>query len=145
MEVKSPSFKQGASIPKKYTCQGEDLSPSFTFHNLPEGTRSLAIIVEDPDAPSGTFIHWLGWNLNPTVQLDEGKAFPIQGNNGYGQVKYRGPCPPAGQTHRYFFKFYALDALLDLPSGSSKSELEQQIKVHALDHAEWMGTYKKLL
>lgn len=144
MELKSPAFQQGKPIPKKYTCQGEDISPPLVIGGLPSGTKSIALIVEDPDAPHGTFDHWIGWNLDPAqINLEEGKAFPSEGKNGFGDTRYRGPCPPPGTPHRYYFKLYALDGKIDLPQGSTKQQLEDAIKSHIIGHAELMGTYKR--
>lgn len=144
MEIKSSAFNHGKPIPKKHTCEGEDISPMLTFHNVPKGTQSLALIVDDPDAPRGTFDHWIGWNLNPDhLTLSEGESLPVQGKNGFGEIGYRGPCPPPGSPHRYFFKLYALDTKISLPSGSSKRQLEEAIKGHVIEKAELFGTFQR--
>lgn len=144
MEINSPAFINGESIPKKYTCQGEDISPALFFDGIPKGTKSLALIVDDPDAPRGTFVHWIGWNIAPEEHsFEEGKPLPFEGKNSFGLKGYKGPCPPPGNSHRYFFKLYALDIRVDLPPGSAKDELEAVMKGHVLDHAELVGTYKR--
>jgi Raf kinase inhibitor-like YbhB/YbcL family protein len=143
MEVESAAFTDGDFIPKKYTCQGEDLSPPLHFKDLPKGTKSLAIIVDDPDAPMGVFDHWIAWNIPANNELKEAFNAAKSGKNGFGNNGYRGPCPPRGETHRYFFKVYALDDFLDLPVGSSKKDLENALKPHVLGSAELIGKYKK--
>lgn len=143
-------FENHQPIPAKYTCDGENVSPALQFMNVPDKAKSLAIIVDDPDAPRGTFDHWIIWNLPPDVKkLSEGAteikhltSHPKQGSNGYQENKYKGPCPPPGKPHRYFFKLYALDALLTLPEGVSKQELENAMKGHILEKAELIGTYQ---
>lgn len=141
-------FENHQPIPAKYTCDGEDISPALKFMNIPHNAKSLAIIVDDPDAPRGTFDHWILWNLPPDLtQLSEGtpelKHFSSkQGTNGFQEMNYRGPCPPPGKPHRYFFKLYALDTFLTLPEGAKKSELEEAMKGHILEKAELIGTYQ---
>lgn len=143
-------FENHQPIPAKYTCDGDDVSPALKFMNIPKNAKSLAIIVDDPDAPKGTFDHWIIWNLPPDLlQLTEGSremrgfsTHPKQGINGFKQNRYRGPCPPPGKPHRYFFKLYALDTLLELNEGSSKQALEKAMEGHILEKAELVGTYK---
>lgn len=144
LKIESPAFKDQEKIPSKYTCEGEDLSPPLHFINIPTKAKSLALIVDDPDAPMGTFDHWIAWNLPPTTtELKEGAAVPLEGVNGFGATRYRGPCPPRGKPHRYFFKLYALDTLLDLEAGSTKSGLEQAMEGHILSKAELVGLYQR--
>lgn len=144
MKIESIAFSNGQSIPIQYTCQGADISPPLRISFIPTGAKSLALIVEDPDAPRGTFDHWIGWNLEPRENsLEEGSTLPVEGTNGYGKIGYKGPCPPAGKAHRYFFKLYALDTTLDLPPGASKKELEQAMDGHILQKAELIGTYQR--
>lgn len=144
MKIETTAFQQGKPIPKKFTCQGEDVSPDLAFIDAPEGTKSFALIVDDPDAPNGTFDHWLVWNIPGDSQgLPEGAEVPNQGKNSYGENSFRGPCPPPGKPHRYFFKLYALDATLNLPDGSSKSKLESAMQGHILGKAELMGTFQR--
>lgn len=144
MEMKSPAFEHTHSIPKKYTCEGQNVSPQLFFEDIPEGCKSLVLLVDDPDAPKGNFAHWIAWNIDPKVKsLDEGVQGLMQGVNGFRQNNYRGPCPPPGNAHHYFFKAYALDSVLDLPEGSTKSQVEQAMEGHILSMAELVGTYKR--
>ncbi len=142
MKLASPVFAHQAMIPRKYTCQGEDINPPLTISNIPEDTISLALINEDPDAPMGTWNHWLIWNIKPTGEIRENSAPGTQGKNSWGRNDYGGPCPPSG-THRYFFKLYALDTELDLPAGATKEELEKSMVGHILEQAESIGVYRK--
>lgn len=141
-------FEYQQPIPAKYTGDGQNVSPPLKFGELPQGTKSLALILDDPDAPSGIFVHWVVWNISPNVlvisegapELNQAK----QGKNSYDKTGYKGPNPPPGKPHRYFFKLYALDApSLDLPEGSTKAQLEEAMKGHILDEAEFMGTYQR--
>lgn len=144
MKLKSSAFEHHQPIPKKYTCDGEDLSPPLQLSDIPSGTKSLALIVDDPDAPRGTFDHWIVWNIPPnTTSLPERFEGPKQGRNHFGDLRYRGPCPPPGKPHRYFFKVYALDTLVDVAKGSSKEQLEAAMEGHILSRAELVGTYQR--
>jgi Raf kinase inhibitor-like YbhB/YbcL family protein len=145
MKIKSSAFEHQGSIPAKYTCEGDDISPPLTFSGIPAEAESLVLILDDPDAPMGTFDHWLVWNLPPKQHhLSEGaKNLPVLGRNDFEELRYRGPCPPPGKPHRYFFKLYALDIQLDLPEGSSKDEVEEAMKGHILDKAELIGIYQR--
>jgi Raf kinase inhibitor-like YbhB/YbcL family protein len=144
-------FKSQQPIPTQYTCDGENISPPLNFSQIPPKAKSLALIMDDPDAPKGTFDHWVVWNLPPDIkQLTEDakeltrlSPSPVQGVNGYGKAYYQGPCPPAGKPHHYHFKLYALDALLSLPEGSSKRQVEEAMKGHILVQAELIGTYQR--
>ena len=142
MKITSPAFKHNASIPAKYTCQGEDVSPPLAFNDIPEDAQTLALINDDPDAPMGTWDHWIIFNLDPSKKIAEGDAPGTQGKNSWGRNDYGGPCPPSG-THRYFFKLYALDAALELPEGVTKHEVEEAMEGHILAQAELIGLYKK--
>jgi Raf kinase inhibitor-like YbhB/YbcL family protein len=142
MKLASPVFTHNTLIPKKYTCQGEDISPPLTITDIPKSTVSLVLINDDPDAPMGTWDHWLIWNIQPVAKIEENSAPGIQGKNSWNRNDYGGPCPPSG-THRYFFQLYALDLMLDLPKGSTKAELKASMEGHILDHAELIGLYKK--
>jgi Raf kinase inhibitor-like YbhB/YbcL family protein len=143
--VHSADFEHGEPIPTRNSCEGQDLSPPLSWSGAPEGTRSLALVVDDPDAPAGTFTHWLGWGLDPGAQrLGEGEAAPVEGRNDFGTTGYRGPCPPSGHgRHRYFFRLYAVDSGLDLGSGADKRELERALEGHTLAVAELIGTYER--
>lgn len=144
MIVTSPEFEQFQSIPDRFTCQGQNISVPLHFLEIPENVQSYAIIVDDPDAPSGVFTHWLAWNIPATtVALNEGDKVPRQGKNSFGVIGYKGPCPPPGKPHRYFFKVYALDTVLNLPEGSSKEELETAMESHIIGQAEIVGLYKR--
>lgn len=144
MKVTSPAFEQYQEIPKRHTCDGEDLSPPLFFQEVPKTVKSYALIVEDPDAPRGTFDHWIAWNIaGDAVGLAEGSPAPQEGLNHFGSNGYRGPCPPPGNPHRYFFRVFALDTILELPKGTTKEELQRAIKGHILSQAELVGTYKR--
>ena len=146
----STVFKQGESIPERYSCDGEDISPALEWTDPPAGTQSLALILDDPDAPGGTWVHWVLFSIPAAARgLSEGVSDPAEqsdggrhGENSWGQPGYGGPCPPGG-THRYFFKLYALDQELDLAALSSKAELEAAMQGHILAQAELMGTYSR--
>ena len=143
--LESSAFEPGGPIPRRHSCEGEDLSPPLSWSGAPDGTRSLALVVDDPDAPAGTFTHWLGWALDPgATGLDEGEAAPVEGRNDFGTSGYRGPCPPPGHgRHRYSFRLYALDSEPDLLPGASKRALERTLKGHTLATAELIGTYER--
>jgi Raf kinase inhibitor-like YbhB/YbcL family protein len=144
MQVESSAFKHGQTIPKKYTCEGENISPPLIFKDLPEDVKTLALIVDDPDAPNGTFDHWITWNLPGNIKgLEENATVLLGGKNSYNDLKYHGPCPPPGKAHRYFFKLYALDTELDLKAGISKLELEKAMKGHIIGKAEFIGMYQR--
>lgn len=142
MNVSSPVFKHNQMIPRKYTCQGEDTNPPLTIESIRSGTKSLALIVDDPDAPMKTWVHWVVFNIPVMEKIEENTVPGRQGRNDFGRNDYGGPCPPSG-THRYFFKIYALDTLLDLPEGVRKSEVEKAMEGHILEKAEIIGLYKK--
>lgn len=143
MQIIAPSFSNGGTIPSKYTCDGENMSPQLDFSGIPEGTKSLALIADDPDAPSGVFTHWLLWNMDPKVSsIPEGSvpAGATLGKNSVGNTGYTGPCPPSGM-HHYIFKIYALDTMLDVPSSADKKILEDAITGRILAKAEITGLY----
>ena len=142
MKITSSAFTHNAMIPKKYTCQGKDISPPLAISDIPEGTVSLALILDDPDAPRRTWEHWIIWNIKPTREIKEDSAPGTQGKNSWGRQDYGGPCPPSG-THRYFFKLYAIDNEIDLPAGATKAELEAAMKGHILEQTELIGLYQK--
>ena len=142
MNLSSPEFKNNQPIPERFTCEGADINPTLVVEGIPDTARSLALIVDDPDAPMGTWVHWVIFNIPPTSRINEDRVDGTQGRNDSGGIKYHGPCPPSG-THRYFFKIYALDALLDLKEGVSKDELAQAMEGHVLDKAELIGLYGK--
>ena len=143
LKITSSAFEEEGMIPSRYTCEGENISPALAIENIPPGARSLAIIMEDPDAPNGTFDHWLTWNLPIKNKIEENSKAGISGINGFGKNGYGGPCPPSG-THRYFFRVYALDVELDLTPGSNKVILLEAIDDHIMAMGELMGKYKKV-
>jgi len=142
MQITSNEFEHNGFIPRKFTCQGRDISPPLTIDNIPQGTRTFALIVDDPDAPMGTWVHWVVFNISPAKEILEGTIPGTQGINDFGKRNYGGPCPPSG-THRYFFKLYALDSELKVPEGLTKEELERAMEDHILAQAELIGLYKK--
>jgi Raf kinase inhibitor-like YbhB/YbcL family protein len=145
MELTSSAFGDGEPIPRRHTCEGEDLSPPLTWTDAPEGTSALALIVDDPDAPRGTFTHWLAWGIDPAAGgLREGEAGPVEGRNDFGQTTYRGPCPPPGHgPHRYFFRLHALEQALELEPGAGKADLERALSAGSVAVAELMGMYER--
>jgi len=150
MEIKSTAFKQGARIPSKYTCDGMDVSPPLEWSNAPSGTKYFAIVCDDPDAPMGTWVHWVIYDIPASTTSLPEKVPPLkevtnsakQGMNDFRAIGYGGPCPPSGE-HRYFFKLYALDAPTGLKAGAAKAHLLEAIKGHILGDAELMGKYKR--
>lgn len=145
MHIGSSAFDHNQKIPAKYTCDGEDINPSLDFAEVPEGAKSLALIVDDPDAPAGTWVHWTLWNIAPDIQEIEEKGVPegaVQGMTSFGRPGYGGPCPPSG-THRYFFKLYALDTELELPEDADAHELEEAMAGHILAQSELIGLYSR--
>ena len=144
-ELLSPAFDSGQPIPARYTCEGDDASPPLIWSGVPEGTASLALVVDDPDAPSGTFTHWLAWEIGPeAAELREGESPPAEGRNDFGSVGWRGPCPPHGHgPHRYFFRLYALDGSLDLRAGADSSEVGRALEDRVPAAAELVGTYER--
>ncbi|MFZ5955703.1 MAG: YbhB/YbcL family Raf kinase inhibitor-like protein [Nanoarchaeota archaeon] len=145
MKIKS-AFNDGKEIPKKYTCDGENISPPLEISDIPKKTKSLAIIMDDPDAPAKVWVHWIIWNIpiaSTSIKIEEnGEIFGIKGANDSQELEYSGPCPPSG-THRYFFKVYALDDNLSLPKGASKEELEDEMQNHIIEKSQLIGTYSK--
>ena len=144
-ELTSPAFEDAQRIPRKHTCEGEDVSPPLAWSGMPEGTGSLALVVDDPDAPGGTFTHWRAWGIAAAAGgLGEGEAPPFEGRNDFGSVGWGGPCPPPGHgPHRYFFRLHALEGELGLPAGAAKAEVERAIAGRALAVAELVGIYER--
>jgi hypothetical protein len=149
MKISSAAFAAGEMIPKKFTCDGLDTSPKLDWTEPPAKTQSFALIMDDPDAPAGTWVHWVLFDLPADVrELAEGVAKQEQtvngarqGRNDFGKIGYGGPCPPPGSPHRYFFKLYALDAKLNLKAGATKADVEGAMRGHILAHAEMIGKY----
>lgn len=150
LKVTSPDFTAGGAIPKQFTCDGADISPALSWNDPPAGAQSFSLIADDPDAPVGTWVHWVLFDLPPNVrslsqnvpktgQLESGAR---QGMNDFDKIGYGGPCPPRG-THRYFFKLYALDTKLNLKAGATKKEVERAQQGHVLAQGEYMGRYSR--
>ena len=152
MEIKitSSAFEPGGMIPVQYTCDGQDVSPPLSWGDVPEGTASIAVICDDPDAPMGTWVHWVLFDLPPETRglpenipaEDNLDMAGTHGTNDFRRLGYGGPCPPGG-THRYFFKIYALDKQMDIPAGSTKAQLLKAMEGHILAEGELMGRYKR--
>lgn len=150
--IKTTAFSNGGEIPRKYTCSGENVSPALTWTETPPQARSLALICDDPDAPGGTWTHWIVWNI-PAQASSLPEAVPThqetltggarQGRNDFGRIGYGGPCPPPGRPHRYFFRLYALGTVLDIKPGAARAELESAMNAHVVAKAEWMGLFKR--
>jgi Raf kinase inhibitor-like YbhB/YbcL family protein len=141
--VKSPVFENNKPIPKKYSCDGDEVNPPITIEGIPTTAKTLALIVDDPDAPRGTFDHWVIWNIPPTIKIEENTVPGTEGINSAGQHSYVGMCPPSG-THRYFFKVYALDAKLDLRANATKKkDLEKAMQGHIIAKGELVGLYRR--
>ena len=147
MIITSSAFEHNASIPGKFTCTGGDVNPELLIQNVPASAKSLTLIVDDPDASRGTtFTHWLVWNIDPATQVIKEESVPprsIEGITDFVRIGYGGPCPPSGKPHRYFFKLYALNIVLDLPEGASKADLEAEIEKHLIEKAELVGLYAR--
>jgi len=141
--VKSPAFEAGKQIPKKYTCDGDDINPPLTIEGVPKEAKTLVLAVDDPDAPGGTFDHWIVWNIPATTnKIAENSSPGKEGQSSFGHNEYGGPCPPSG-THRYFFKLYALDTELNLVPSARKKDVEKAMQKHVLAKGELMGTYRR--
>jgi hypothetical protein len=144
-KLTSPAFKSGATIPVAHTCDGANSSPKLVWTAPPKGTRSFALILDDPDAPSGTFTHWTGWRIKgKTRMLPAGERLPVEGTTSFGRAGYGGPCPPPGDgPHRYRFMLYALEVTLTLPAGSTRAQLAAVIRGHVLRRATLTGIYER--
>ncbi|MFH1854153.1 MAG: YbhB/YbcL family Raf kinase inhibitor-like protein [Candidatus Omnitrophota bacterium] len=142
MRLSSPAFKNNDLIPRKFTCEGEDINPELLIEGVPGEAKSLALIMDDSDAPIGTWVHWVVYNIPITTRIEENSVPGEQAMNDFRRKDYGGPCPPSG-VHRYFFKIYALDAVLDLRQGAGKRDLEKAMEGHLLDKAELIGLYRK--
>ena len=145
LSISSPAFEHGRPIPPHFTADGDDVSPELTITGVPDGAASLALIMDDPDAPMGTWVHWVVWNIPANTAIIGEGSEPVGsagGRNSWGRTGYGGPAPPSG-THRYFFKLFALDTVLDLPPTADKAALEDAMEEHILDRTELMGTYAR--
>jgi len=145
IQITSTAFKEGDKIPRIYSCDDQNVSPPLSWTGVPTNTVSLVLIMDDPDAPSGTWVHWVLYNLQPGLTgLDQGKTGGgIDGKNDFGRLGYGGPCPPRGSTHRYYIKLYALDKLLDLKAGATKAQVESTMHGHILAQGQLMGKYSR--
>ena len=145
LTVSSPVFNNNSVLPTKYTCDGNNVNPPLIIENIPAAAKSLALIVDDPDAPGGIWVHWVLWNIDPETKKIEENTVPNgahQGMNDFRQTTYNGPCPPAG-THRYFFKLYALDKMLTLSPNATKNDLEKSMNGHIVEEAHIIGLYQR--
>ncbi len=145
MQLTSSNFNHHGKIPKKYTCDGENVNPALNIEQVPEGTKSLALVVDDPDAPAGDWVHWLVWNISPEIKKIEENSVPpssLEGTTDFGAAKWGGPCPPSGE-HRYFFKVYALDDYLDLDASAVKADVLKAMEGHILEKTELVGLYQR--
>lgn len=149
--MESPAFGEGDEIPQRFTCEGKDISPGLRWRQAPQGTRSFVLIAEDPDAPGGTWIHWVVYDLPARTEalsenVPKAERVPgggVQGRNSFGRIGYGGPCPPPGKAHRYYFKLYALDTLLHLRAGAEKAKVLAAAQGHVLGEAQIMGRFKR--
>ena len=144
MKITSPAFQQGGNIPSKFSCDGGNTNPPLQLSDVPSGAKSLVLIVDDSDAPGGSFTHWAVWNVSPqTTAIAEGSTPKgVQGTNDFGKSGYGAPCPPSG-AHRYYFKIFALDRQLDLSSGARRGQLDAAMKGHVIAEGELMGRYSR--
>ena len=145
MKIQSPVFENNQSIPSKYTCDGQNINPPLEFADIPKEAKSLVLIMDDPDAPSGLWVHWTVWNIDPSTKgIAENSRFEdaMEGMTSSGKMGYGGPCPP-DREHRYSFKLYALDTILDLDSSAKKEELEAAMEGHIISSAELIGLYNR--
>lgn len=143
MKITSPAFKHNANMPSKYTCDGQNINPQLEISDIPKGTQSLVLIVDDPDAPMGTWVHWVVWNIPVTNTIKEDSVPGVEGLNDFRKNSYGGPCPPSG-THKYFFKIYAIDGKLNIDISAKKRDVEEAMEGHVLAKAELIGLYKRV-
>ncbi|OFW64413.1 MAG: hypothetical protein A2Z35_00960 [Actinobacteria bacterium RBG_19FT_COMBO_36_27] len=145
MEIESPVFKNNKLIPSKYTCDGENVNPPLLIGDIPENAKSLVLIVDDPDASRGAFVHWTVWNIDPHIKEIKENSCPqdaVEGRTDFGRPGYGGPCPPSG-THRYFFKLFALSTTLDIDISTEAADLEREIEDNILAKAQFVGLYRR--
>ncbi|HZI68552.1 MAG: YbhB/YbcL family Raf kinase inhibitor-like protein [Ginsengibacter sp.] len=142
LKITSPAFENEGNIPAKYSCDGEGVNPPLHIGNIPEGTKTLALIAEDPDAPNGTFVHWVVYNIDPAEKIAEASNPGTSGDNGAGKSGYHPACPPSG-SHRYYFHVFALDKSIDMLAGKKKEDLENAIKGHIIAKGTLMGRYER--
>lgn len=145
LKISSPAFENGGEIPKKYTCDGANVNPPLKIENVPSNTKSLALVFDDIDAPRGTYVHWILWNIDPSVKEIKENSVPervVQGVNDFKKLNYGGPCPPR-RAHKYVFKIYALDTLLNLNPNLTKKDLEKVMEGHIISRAQLTGLYNR--
>ena len=145
MEIESPVFKNNKLIPSKYTCDGENVNPPLLIGDVPENAKSLVLIVDDPDASRGAFVHWTVWNIDPHIEEIKENSHPlnaVEGRTDFGRPGYGGPCPPSG-THRYFFKLFALSTTLDIDISTEAADLEREIEDNILAKTQFVGLYRR--
>ncbi len=142
LHITSPAFKESAPIPSRYTCDADDINPALHIESIPAESKTLALIMDDPDAPRGTYVHWVVWNIRPAADIPENSTPGEEGRNDFGRSGYGGPCPPSG-IHRYYFKIYALDTALTLERGTTKQQLLDTMEGHVLAQGQLMGTYAR--
>ena len=146
MKISSPNFSNNEFIPSEFSCEGKDINPELYIEDVPKEAKSLVLIVDDPDAPMGTWTHWTLWNISPDTKVIKSGEVPqgaVEGKTDFGRPGWGGPCPPKGNAHKYFFKLFALDTLLDLKQGASHKDLEKAMEGHILDKAELIGLYQR--
>ncbi len=151
LELKSPDFTPGGNIPKQFTCEGANISPALNWNDPPTAAQSFVLIANDPDAPAGTWVHWVIFDLPATLRAllqnlsknEQSADGSRQGRNDFGEIGYGGPCPPPGKPHRYFFKLYALDAKLNLAPGATKKQIEHAMQGHILAQGEYVGRFSR--
>lgn len=144
LEVTSEAFNDRTYIPAKYTCDGENINPPLSVHNIPYETKSLVLMIDDPDALSGIWVHWIVWNIPPSGKIKEKSVPGIEGTNDFKKQNYVGPCPPSG-THKYFFKVYALDDFIELNPDATQAELEKAMSPHLVGFGKIIGLYKRAM
>lgn len=142
MELSCPEFNYGEQIPQKFTCDGDNVNPPLRIAEIPSGTQSLTLFVDDPDAPSGLFTHWIVFDISPQVNIEQNSIPGKQGKNTTNRISYFGPCPPPNQRHRYYFRLFALDLKLNIPAGSTRKHIERSMEGHILANAELVGYYR---
>ncbi len=145
MKIESTAFKDNKLIPPKYTCDGDNVNPPLVIRDVPENAKSLVLVVDDPDAPGGTWVHWTIWNISPHIKEIPGNSYPqnsVEGMTDSGRQGYSGPCPPSG-THRYFFKLFALNTTLDLDTSVEAADIEKEIEENILEKAQLVGLYRR--
>ncbi len=141
MQLSSPAFSENGSLSQRYSCEGQNVNPPVLISDIPTGSRSLAVLLHDPDAPSGDFVHWLAYDIDPQGKIEEGKSTGTPGLNSSGKLGYQGPCPPPGATHQYHLQVFALDTRLNLPKGASLEIFKSAVRGHVITTSELVGKF----